>query len=226
MKSIPEILPVVHLHPYDDTALTQVLNHANLIFDKHNLNGLFLISHHAKELDVINNAILLNDLYPDKRIGVNCLSMTPTSIVETFKYHNFTPDIWLDYAGVDSYGYTHGTSLLSNLMKRTNIRVFSSVAFKYQPHEENPQKAADNARKIGFIPTTSGNATGCPPTTQKIESMYNSSGSLAVASGMTPENVGLYKDHLSHILVSTGISKDEYTIDPDKLKQFIDAVNG
>jgi len=76
----------------------------------------------------------------------------------------------------------------------------------------------------GFIPTTSGSATGKAPQLAKIISM-SQHGVLAVASGMTPDNVSDYAPYLSHILVSTGISLDEYRIDPDKLKRLISACN-
>ena len=52
--------------------------------------------------------------------------------------------------------------------------------------------------------------------------MYKAtSGLLAVASGMTPDNISEFKPYLSHVLVSTGISKDEYHFDEEKINAFI-----
>ena len=46
-------------------------------------------------------------------------------------------------------------------------------------------------------------------------------GELAIASGMTPENVRHYAPHLSYILVASGVSLDAYCIDQVRLKMLI-----
>lgn len=105
------------------------------------------------------------------------------------------------------------------------ISVFGSVAFKYQPDEPNPAEAARQALAVGMIPTTSGAATGLAPEIAKIKGMSAAaSGRLAVASGMTPDNVAEYAPHLSHILVATGVARDEHTLDPLLLRRFVAAV--
>lgn len=91
--------------------------------------------------------------------------------------------------------------------------------------EEFPARAAAQARAVGFIPTTSGDATGHAPTISKIEAM-GEGGALAIASGMTPENVNGYAPALSHILVATSVSRSEHHIDPAKLKALIGKLRG
>ena len=115
-----------------------------------------------------------------------------------------------------------GLTLQAWAKENKHIDVFASVAFKYQAEDPNPSLAAQLAQSAGFIPTTSGAGTGKAPTVEKIASMYEATGGLlAVASGMTPENIAQFKPYLSHVLVSTGISKDEYHFDLDKLENFI-----
>lgn len=48
-----------------------------------------------------------------------------------------------------------------------------------------------------------------------------SAGTLAVASGMTPENIAEYTRYLGAVLVATGVSVDDYRLDPAKLDAFV-----
>ena len=63
-------------------------------------------------------------------------------------------------------------------------------------------------------------STGHAPDPQKIFAM-GEGGALAIASGMTPENVATYAPALTHILVATGVSRTEHHIDPAKLSALI-----
>lgn len=121
---------------------------------------------------------------------------------------------------------------------------FASVAFKYQPAEPDPGTAAIKAWQLGMIPTTSGPATGQSPTVEKIVAMREAldeyalgqavmrrgrpgevlRAPLAIASGMTVENVKAFLPYATHFLVSTGISSDDYHFDAAKLDAFVQAV--
>lgn len=124
---------------------------------------------------------------------------------------------------------SHGADQLGRALaqfagSQPQIRLFASVAFKYRPHEPDPPLAAKNALDCGFIPTTSGIATGVAADLGKIVAMSKAiGGKLAIASGMTPENIGEYAPYLSDCLVSTGISLDDFRIDEDRLARFIAA---
>ena len=101
------------------------------------------------------------------------------------------------------------------------------MAFKYQPVEHDPAAAAQQARDAGFLPTTSGTATGAAPELAKIKAMAAEGPGgprLAVASGMTAQNVAQFAPHLSAILVATGVSFDEHHFDPGRLDQFVTSV--
>jgi predicted TIM-barrel enzyme len=108
------------------------------------------------------------------------------------------------------------------MTEQPELQVFGSIAFKYQPLEADPPLAASNAAGVGMIPTTSGAATGRPPTLEKIVSMSEATGGrLAVASGMSCENITAFSPHLSHALVSTGVSLDDYHFDVKVLTEFV-----
>ena len=131
--------------------------------------------------------------------------------------------LWGDDLGVDSSGLNDTARHIESLrLRNPAFQVFASVAFKYRPYEPDPAKAALNALKAGFIPTTSGSGTGSAPELEKIVKMSRATGGvLAIASGMTPWNVAEYAPFLSHILVATGIAVDEHRMDPDKLHLLI-----
>lgn len=118
-----------------------------------------------------------------------------------------------------------------NNLELEKFKLFASVAFKYQKFEENPKDAVANAIKAGFIPTTSGSGTGVAPSLDKISMMSlasvicdGRSPNLAVASGMTIDNVCQFTPHLAYILVATGVAHDHWHIDNNKLLEFIKQV--
>jgi predicted TIM-barrel enzyme len=78
------------------------------------------------------------------------------------------------------------------------------------------------------IVVTSGIATGHVADIDKIKTFRESCGetTLAVASGITPENVEEYIDIVDLFMVATGINFDNdfYNIDPSKLKNLMNTI--
>lgn len=107
---------------------------------------------------------------------------------------------------------------------------FGGVAFKKQ----RPVADADleRAARLGAdwldVVTTSGQATGQAPDLAKIARFRASIGDapLALASGITPENAGIFAVDVDCFLVATGINHpgDFYTIDPSRLAALLQAV--
>lgn len=213
-----KILPVIHYLNHS-TALAEVE-----VARECGAHGVFLISHHQDDKALVEVAALAKKAHPDFPIGANLLSSTPEFAVTKALEHGLDM-VWADSMGVSSMGLSPLGVRMSELAKKhPAIGFFASVAFKYQPREAGPATAARQALAAGFIPTTSGAGTGSAPLVSKIAEMSAASkGLLAVASGITPENVTLYKAYLSHILVATGIGKDEHHISPDLLRALIDA---
>ena len=84
--------------------------------------------------------------------------------------------------------------------------------------------ARNDPRGCGFIPTTSGAVTVSAPDVSKIKVMGEFVGreNLAVASGITPENISLFIPFCENFLVSTGISKSFYEFDLQRLKSLVE----
>ena len=212
----PRIIPVIH-YLDRETAFAEVGTAVLCGAD-----GVFLISHHGNDEELLDVGVAIKRKHPGFPIGINLLSTGALEAARSATALAF-PMLWGDDLGVDSNGVTDAGRQIEALRHgNPGFQVFASVAFKYRPHEQDPAKAAQNALAAGFIPTTSGSGTGSAPDLEKIVAMSSSTGGvLAIASGMTPWNVAQYAPYLSHILVATGISLDEYRIDADKLRLLI-----
>lgn len=217
---MPSIYPVIH-HLNKDLTLEQ----ADIAFNA-GADGVFLISHFRENEVLLPIARAIKHKHPHHKIGVNLLGH---DIMDTINMamEFFIDMVWFDNCGVSSRGLTEVGQQLAD-WKKANLEcefdIFASVAFKYQPADHNPNVAAEIALANGFIPTTSGTATGSAPQLDKIKGMnLAAGGTLAVASGMTLANVELFVPYLSHILVSTGVCTDEHHFNPLVIKEFISA---
>jgi predicted TIM-barrel enzyme len=76
------------------------------------------------------------------------------------------------------------------------------------------------------VVTTSGPGTGAEAGLVKIQRMKQAIGGfpLAIASGITPENVAQYLPFADCFLVDTGISKTFTEIDPSRLQDLVNRV--
>lgn len=217
------VLPVIH-HLDDATTLAE----ADLAFAC-GATGVFLISHGGEDLDLLPLAKVIK-ARSGKYVGVNLLGHTAVQALEFATIYGLDA-MWTDHPGVTSAGTTPAGEQLAMLSESSPLDVFASVAFKYQPIDPNPGLAAIEALRLGWIPTTSGSGTGHAPEVEKIKLMHEaiapaaSLGSLAIASGMTPENVQHFLPYISHFLVATGISIDAYHLDREKTKKFIEIVH-
>ncbi len=210
-----KILPVIHYQNND-----QALRNADVAFEA-SCDGVFLIHMEAEDHLLPEVALKLKSKYPDKLIGINNLSLHADASVR----QNIELD--LDMTWTDSQ-LTYSKSkpwheakfVMRDKAKKHDHLLFSGVAFKHQKPEPNPELAAKKAIEFGFIPTTSGSATGVAAESSKVLHIRNAlrpKDPLAIASGITPENAREFAPYLTHILVSTGVSSDFYNFDMQKL---------
>jgi hypothetical protein len=214
---MPKVYPVIH---YKDDKTT--IEQAKIAY-KLGAKGVFLISHIGKNENLIPLATTIKNELDNFKVGLNFLGDDILYTAQVVKENNLDM-LWGDDCGVSSRGLNYtGENLSQWALENRKILVFASVAFKYQKTEINPALAAKEALNAGFVPTTSGAGTGQAPTVEKIQIMSSvTEGLLAVASGMDCDNVIQFKDYLSHILVSTRVSKDDYHFDEEKLARFIE----
>lgn len=210
------IYPVIH---YVDDATA--LENAGMA-QAAGADGVFLISHENQDVCLGPLAQRIRSLWPTARLGLNFLSSGIDAAMHAVLDHQLDM-LWTDDCGVSSLGVTpRGGVLEAFAMQHPGVTVFGSVAFKYQKTEAHPELAARQALACGFLPTTSGSATGSAPALDKIQRMSQAvEGRLAVASGMTVENVSAFAPYLSAILVATGVSIDEHHFCERRLRAFV-----
>lgn len=215
----PQVWPVIHV-----TTEANALEDIKMIMDA-GCSGAFLISMTGQDDDIDPIVIKSKELYPKFPIGVNYLSMVASHALQ--RSLNLKCDAtWSDNCGITSKGYDSVAFVLERmLLGYPNHLYFGSVAFKYQPHEDDPGFAARVAELAGMIPTTSGSSTGHPPSVEKLETMRGYVQSLAVASGISSENVSELGPYVTHILIASAISNQYDRIDKDKLTEFMDKVS-
>ena len=202
------LLPVVHcIHE------AQVRLAADVAMEN-GADGVFLINQgpmHAHEVASIAGKLRKDVAF----VGINRLGDT---LMATADVTRFSLDaVWSDYCDVPSD------------MRGRAWLFFGGVAFKYQPAVSDVGLAAFEAVRDGVdVVTTSGPATGSPPTVEKLAAMRAAIGdhALAVASGVTPENVEPFLAHVDAFLVASGIEQSFGVFDPARVRELAQAVHG
>lgn len=110
-------------------------------------------------------------------------------------------------------------------------RYFGGVAFKTQVEIQDPKElvaVVKAAMPFMDVVTTSGEGTGLAAEAVKTRLMKIAIGCkpLAIASGITPENVWDYLPFADAFLVATGVSKDFYTLDETRVRALVEACRG
>lgn len=225
MKKI--FYPVIHVETLD-----QAIQNTKIAYDA-GTDGVFLINHS------INHEILLRvheevfsrfgknlDDYRGEdqfKIGVNFLDLTPLEVIPYL--NNSIPMFWTDNALIDDSFHQDGAIEVKLALKESGWQgqYFGGVAFKYQKPVVDVERVAEVASAFVDVIVTTGEATGKSAPVEKVKRMRNYIGKapLALASGITAENVASYKDYVDIFLVATSISKDFLNLDPVKINNLI-----
>lgn len=208
-----EVWPVIHVQHRE-----QALECAG-IADFCKCAGVMIISMSGEDekLDPIGDAI--RETFPNLKLGVNYLTMAaPYALLRSQR--NGYDATWTDQQ-MFSAGSMNGDARAILLVKKEGHKLFAAVAFKGQSVDPFPGDSAQVAALNGMIPTTSGTGTGYAPAFDKITSIrrhLHPSEPLAIASGISPDNIAEFLPFVSHVLVATGISKDFHHFDEAKLR--------
>lgn len=187
-------------------------------------NGVFLINHVISTKDLLEIHEAVSETHPDWWIGVNCLGPRPEDVFGMIS--DKVAGVWADNAGIDesSSSQAYADRVAEARQKRTsNYLYFGGVAFKGQRHVEDLETACRIAAPFMDVVTTSGAGTGQAAAVEKIQRMKMALGSapLAIASGITPENVDRYLPWADSFLVATGVSTSFTQLDPDRLHSLV-----
>lgn len=227
------VYPVVHINDRE-----RAVEQAELALEL-GADGVYLIDHKPVDdqllFDVFSD---LDAAKPSSYIGVNLLGLTPLNAMTTVEHAvqsgnlSRTPNgLWADDATRESLpgeamSYKNSHDVLRNM------RYLGGVAFKYTPtFTDDPLLAGEQVallRDRVDVVTASGQGTGIPPSRAKMAAMKTAAGgTLAVASGISHENVGDYVGLVDEALVASSVETRPYSgiFDRPKLEAFITAVH-
>jgi len=215
------VLPVVHV-----ASTRQALWNVMVARDA-GADGVFLINHSISDNTLLHIHHEVLDAFPGFWVGVNCLGLSVTKLFEVV-----SPDVagvWVDNAAIQEDREEHDLAeqvLAVQQQTKWPGLYFGGVAFKYQRAVTDLASAARIAARYMDVVTTSGSSTGHAALREKIVAMKQALDDfpLAIASGITPENVGDYLDIADCFLVATGISRSFEELDPGLLDALLQKV--
>ena len=202
-----KLTPVIHVKSQE-----QAFRNIEISIDA-GINLCWLIGHNIDNLELIKIAHKAKQKYYNILIGINCLGM---SYDDVSIFASSIDYVWTD----NCYAEPRESGI------KRNHRYFGGIAFKYQ----NPRFSLEDdcVNALGFVDviTTSGDATGSPPTLDKIKKIYEyvNPAPVAIASGIDENNIEQFLPYVEYYLVATGISKNWHELDPDKLKKLQDII--
>lgn len=214
--------PVIHVES-EAQARTQTE-----VARKAGADGVWLINHSLSYVALWEILPAVRKDHPDFWIGVNFLDLaSPEAMAWVCKQGNLTNGLWTDRSGVTDLGVDDHARVTWQTKQDSKWEglYFGGVAFKYQALVVDWGKAAKNAAPFMDVVTTSGPGTGMAAALDKIRWMSLEAPKLAIASGITPENVREYLPHVHYFLVATGISKSFTELDPVRTKKLADLIH-
>lgn len=211
----------------------QALRNTRIALDN-GADGVFLINHAISAMSLRRIFDEVRQVNPKAWLGVNILAGFHDLIRHSRDYLPFgMRALWCDSVGFreeasDEHAIVGAEDINSRLVAHPDEpKLFAGISFKYQKETEDIPRAIRLLSPYVDVFTTSGPKTGEPPTLEKIESLRQALGdkTLAVASGMTPENVDPFLPLVDCFLVATGVSKSFIELDPKLVRAFSDKMN-
>jgi len=226
----PAVLPVIHVQDIEQTTrnVTAAVSEG--------AQGVFLINHDFAVEVFVPIVRETRTRFPALWLGVNFLGVTGSNafpVLGTLQQEGCVVDAyWADDARIDEAAGADQqveADEIIEVKKQSgwNGLYFGGTAFKKQREvsvADYPVAASLASERMDVV-TTSGVATGEQAALSKISVFREAVGDrpLALASGVTPENIGDYAHDVDAILVATGINltQDFYNIDRLKLRRLI-----
>ena len=204
MMRARELTPVIHVKNQE-----QAFKNIETCIDSE-IGLCWLIGHNLDNLELIRIAYKAKEKYKRDgiKIGINCLGMTYDDVT---MFANGIEYVWTDNCYAEP----------RDLKIRRNHTYFGGVSFKYQNPRFSLEDDCVNAISFVDVVTTSGDATGSPPTLEKIKLIhsYVNPHQIAIASGINKDNISQFLPYVDYYLVATGISKSWDELDIDKVQE-------
>ncbi len=226
----PAVLPVIHVVDAE-----QVARNVELAMD-HGAQGVFLINHDFGVDGFLPVIRATRERFPALWLGVNFLGVTGRDafpVLAGLGSDGFPVDAyWGDDARIDE---SRGATKQDEAAEIQKVRLqcgwngmyFGGTAFKKQRPVDPAHYAEAAALATDWmdVVTTSGPATGQSADRGKVRTFRAAMGDapLALASGVTPENIRDYAADVDAVLVATGVNRpgDFYHLDGDRLSRLV-----
>ena len=207
--------PVIHVETLQQTLINAGYAYAN------GADGIFLINHAISNIALLKIYQEVRRQYPDRWIGLNFLGYEVEDAMQALPAD--ANGLWTDHAGIEESGDNHLPRRWYSEFKKTHpdSTYFGGVAFKYQRRVEDLESAAARAQACMDVICTSGAGTGIAAAIPHVQRLSSAKGekSLALASGVTPENLAGFLSCADSFLVATGISRSFHMLDPEKVAE-------
>jgi len=204
-----ELIPVIHM-----INKNQVLTNVDTCIEC-GIKKVFLINHVVSVDDLLDCAEMVKKKYPNLWVGVNMLGVT-------------TEDALLLDSNIDGL-WCDATISPSDIKKYRRFKgmFFGGLAFKYQPQPTDLESACEEAKFATDIATTSGPGTGKAADLQKIKTIREYLGlhPMAIASGVSVDNISNYNGLANYLLVASSITSKSEMIIKDKLVELKTLLN-
>lgn len=196
-------------------------------------DGIFLINQGMSSAQVIDFIPQVHRRHETLWIGVNLLGSEPADVVHCIAGLP-VGGIWSDNAQIDELAEEQPAGeRFWRARERLGWRglYFGGVAFKYQ-RPVAAERLPDAARRA--IPwmnviTSSGPGTGDAATVEKARALRSGAGDhpIALASGVSPENVGGFLPYVDAYLVASEIETAKYSgiLVPERTKQLAERIH-
>ncbi len=227
-----KLYPVVHINE-TKTAVEQAEKALGMGAD-----GVYLIDHRnsrsvGRAIAPVFNEIMKNSASSESGpyVGLNILGLVAANALGAVRravQHevllDFPSALWVD----DVAAGPNPLESKSIMPQLAPVRILGGVAFKYtETATDNPEFAANEVRRLEDrtdVVTTSGSATGSPPSVEKIRAMKEATQKpLAIASGVDASNIADYTGIADEVLVASSLETAKYSglfID-EKLQEII-----
>lgn len=204
-----ELIPVIHI-----VKNSQLYNNIDTCIEC-GIKKIFLINHNGNSTteSLINSAVHIKSNF-GLWVGINFLNLTTE---EALAIDADFDGLWCD-ANISSQ-----IAIDNRKFKGT---VFGCVAFKYQPQPTDLEIALNDAKLWMDVITTSGAGTGKQTPVQKVLNFKEiiNEHPMAIASGVSINNISLYNDVVDYLLVASSITDRNEIIQKEKLMELVNFI--
>lgn len=189
--------------------------------------GVFLINQGMNNKKVLALVMAVRMQYPKLWVGINLLGISP---IETLDHCLTSCDGRIDGIWTDNAKINEDVALQTEAQEFVNMRrarnwdglYFGGVAFKYQREVESNKLNLATRAALPFMDVicTSGPGTAQEAPVHKVAAMRDGiTTAIALASGITEDNVMGFLPYVDAYLVGTSIERDFGILDPDKVNR-------